>query len=811
MGGGQSNVPIRPSSPAIIADPVQKIITALKQAKPLRGAQEAMYSKARGQKFAKMMGSRGRVSGEKGFYAELGSLKGELPKAQFESLRGSIKQTDIDSLFNKINDSNIGDWEKITAKTGLSKILGQEGGSVPTKNELSLLDEVYGKEFTQALLDKRPLLEKFMSLASDVLNVPRSLMASFDFSAPLRQGVFLVGKPKQWIPAFKGMFKSFVSEKAFQASMEEIASRPSYKLMREHRLALTKPSSALAKGEEVFMSNLAEKIPGIGTVVRASERAYSGFLNKLRADVFDEFVKRGKDLDILDDKTFLQSSADFVNAATGRGKLPSSLEGSAKALNGVFFSPRLMASRLSLLNPVSYIKMHPEVRKQALKSLFTFAGTGMTVLTLAELAGAEVGKDPRSSDFGKIKIGNTRFDIWGGFQQYIKAASQIISGKLISSTTGKEYTLGEGYKPITRLDIAAKFFESKEAPIASFITSLLRGENAIGDKFDLPVELVNRVTPMLIQDIYDLQKEWGPKGVLMGMPGMFGVGSQTYGKQIPTVDTTPSGKPTIRLQSVPGLAEDVVNKFRNKSVSNIPESQWQGIIDTKKLENEKSLEKEKLKISSGTAKVGDSYLYVDNGDVKEINLSKVLSLPSATSYQKVIKQKEAFNLVDDILDNLPNNQQKEALNKLGIKPADANYYNLARRENDVKYAYVMENVEKTPDPIKYLIGLRKSVNGKQVLTSGVIDQLYEDGYISKEQVKYLKAVRYNEKTGKMEIDRDYKASGSAKKTVSDAQMLSAYKKALKAAYAPVKTSKVNILNYIKPLKRRRYKIATKLV
>lgn len=638
-GVGQAETQVSSSEPII--DPVAKIINALKEAKPTRGQQEALYSKARGQKFARMMSARSRVGGEKGFYAELGSLKGELPKVQFETLRNSLKQSDIDTLFNRVKEANIGDWEKVTAQTGLSKILGAEGGVVPTKGEISLLDEVFGKEFTTALLEKRSLMEKLMATLGDVLNVPRSLMASVDLSAPMRQGIFLVGHPKQWSSAFGGMFKSFGSEKAYQGILDEIASRPTYKLMRENRLAITKPNSALAGGEEAFMSNLAERIPGVGKLIKGSDRAYSAFLNKLRADVFDDLVKKGKDLNLGDDKEFLTSVTSFVNAATGRGNLPKFLEGSSQALNGVFFSPRLMASRLNLLNPAYYAKLHPTVRKEALKSLLTFAGTGITALSLASLAGAEVGTDPRSSDFGKIKIGNTRYDIWGGFQQYIKLASQLITGKLISSTTGKEYTLGEGYKPLTRAGIVAKFFQSKESPIASFVMSMLEGTNAIGDKFSLPEETIGRLMPMMIQDMYDLQKEWGPKGILMGIPGIFGVGSQTYGKQIPTQETTPAGKQTIKLKGITGLPEDIMMKIKGTSPSNIPQDQWKSIVDTKTQESQNAVLKDKVKQDAikGNLQPQGSYIpLVIDGEVKIIDTSFQPEAPELTGNTELDKK-----------------------------------------------------------------------------------------------------------------------------------------------------------------------------
>lgn len=548
------------SSSTDIIDPIEKITNALKVAKPLEQEQGKIYSQIRSRQAGALSGIGGQMGGESAYYKKLGQLKGEMPKVQFESIRKSVTQDDINEIFNRVEKSNLSVFEKVSAQGALTKLLGAQGGSVPTRSELTLLNEVFPPEFIQAVLDNRSGFQKALSLAEGFLNLPRAVMATADLSAPLRQGIFLVGRPKQWIPAFKNMFKYALNENAYKNLADDIKMRPNAKLYREANLAITDNSPVLGNREELFMSNLTEKIPVFGKIAGGSNRAYSGFLNKLRVDVFDDLVSKARQQGIEVDGKVLQDIGSFVNAATGRGSLPKFIEKSAPALNAVFFSPRLMASRINLLNPAYYAKLDPFVRKEALKSLFTFGATAGTVLGLAKLAGADVNVDPRNADFGKIKVGNTRYDVLGGFQQYIRLAAQLISGQIVSSTTGKVITLGEGYKPLTRKDILLRFFENKTSPVASFAIAMATGTNSLGDKFNLPSEVINRFIPMVAQDVYDLVKEWGPAGALMAIPGIFGAGSQTYGGQELVKGKNQLGEETSQLRSTRGLNEVISDK-----------------------------------------------------------------------------------------------------------------------------------------------------------------------------------------------------------------------------------------------------------
>lgn len=473
----------------------------------------------------------------------------ELTQARKESLLKSIfterAVTKDRGFVQKIVEmSNLGAFDKlqfreaVATKLGIPVLTDDVTKQIIKQAEvLQGLEKGYEKfKETQKLLkiisDQIPMTKA--ELTGEILNIPRTIMSSIDLSFGLRQGLFAAPSfRKEFGGAFKKQFGMFAKEKYYEEVMDTIIKNPLFDKAQKAGVALTDLGAPLAQREEAYMSSFAERIPVLGKGIRMSARAYTGMANKLRMDMFTSMVqdaeRLGKDIS---DPLLMKNIATFVNAATGRGGL-GALEKAAPILNGIFFSPRLMASRLKILtdfvNPLYYKNTDPFVIKQELKSLLTFAASITSVLTLAKAAGAEVGTDWRSADFGKIKINDTRIDVMGGFQQYIRMAGQLTTGEYISSTTGKLTTLGEGYKPLTRFDILLRQLENKEAPVASFITDILRQQDYQGKPIKVQKEILDRLTPMVVGAFVDLAKE-DPELLPLGLMGVFGIGMQTYGK-----------------------------------------------------------------------------------------------------------------------------------------------------------------------------------------------------------------------------------------------------------------------------------------
>lgn len=447
----------------------------------------------------------------------------ESGKTPAKSERQKIEQSQqVSELKNKIKEFN--------------KTYVLEGKIYKSELERNAIKEKFDVEQEKIRLKNRPLSEKITDTFVDVVNIPKSLIASADMSAPLRQGLILsVRNPLTASKASIEMFKQAFSEQKASEWLHELKASKGYKVMKDSDLYLSEPTTKLTAKEEQFISNISHKIPVWGKIVKGSERAYTGYLNKLRVDVFSQFhdnlVYAGIKGDQL--KKELKSFAEFVNNASGRGNLGKA-EAVAPLLNAVFFSPRYVKSRFNLINPVNYVKMEPKTRIEALKSMGSFIGVGMTVLALAKAGGAKVEEDPRSSDFGKIRIGNLRFDIWAGEQQLVRLFAQLLTNKA-KPIGGKVKELGKGYKADTRVDVAEKFIRGKLSPSASatvdYMSASKSGEfkNIVGEQVGIGQEALNLAIPLWTSDLDKIYKKEGlGTAVGAGAASFFGVGTQYY-------------------------------------------------------------------------------------------------------------------------------------------------------------------------------------------------------------------------------------------------------------------------------------------
>ena len=321
------------------------------------------------------------------------------------------------------------------------------------------------------------------------------------------------------------MVRAFGSEKFAQAADDAIRLHPRFLEADNANLYMARLQGIgadLSQREEAFMSRWADRIG----VVRASNRAYMTYLNKLRFDTFDHVLKNWEQAGKKFSQEEVEGLADFINKATGRGSLDllgKNLEGAAPFMNAAFFSPRFVLSRVQA--PLAMITSRGAARKEAVGSMVGFVGTGLGILSMAKMAGADVELDPRSSDFGKVRIGPVRYDFWAGEQPMARYVTQMIMGQRKAISTGE-------IQDASRKDISERFLRSKLAPVPSLVWDYWKKENFLGEavSFDagLEEEALRTITPIFAQDIYDAVQEEGLIGGVKVLPSGLGVGTNTF-------------------------------------------------------------------------------------------------------------------------------------------------------------------------------------------------------------------------------------------------------------------------------------------
>lgn len=337
---------------------------------------------------------------------------------------------------------------------------------------------------------------------SKLAGLSKSLTATLDNSAIFRQGwKTLWTNPRLWQKNARKTFIDIAKQLGGKDTLKEvqadIVSRPNYRKYEKMKLAI-------GNVEEEFPSSLPEKIPGLGRVYKASEGAYTGFLYRQRADVADKLLEIAEKSGVnINDKDELLAIGKMINSLTGRGHLGRFENGEAPAVfNNIFFSIRFLKSNIDTLtaHTLPGSKVTPFVRKQAAINILKIASGTAAILTIVNaLRPGSVEWDPRSSDFGKIKVGSTKFDVTGGMGSIAVLAAQLIKNQQKSSGTGIVNDLGTDLGQQNRTDVVFNFFTNKFSPAAAAVRDFAKGEDFDGNKPTIASTAKNLFVPLPIK------------------------------------------------------------------------------------------------------------------------------------------------------------------------------------------------------------------------------------------------------------------------------------------------------------------------
>ncbi|MFH1184711.1 MAG: hypothetical protein V1755_06685 [Chloroflexota bacterium] len=400
----------------------------------------------------------------------------------------------------------------------------------------------------------RTRLEIAASVIPALMDTWRAIVASYDIGHLGRQAkVSLASHPIALRGALPVALKALASKRGAFNLQREIDNDPLVKSgkAKEWGLDLTTTEGPYARQEEPYAgSQLAERhIPGIG----ASQRTYVVGLNWIRLHHLKLMVEGfGGAEGITDAMGKLLSN--YVNVATGRGHaLPFKTKGgdfdtSAKVVGRVFFSARYWLSRLQLSTgqPLWWGITSKEGRgpgtwavRRKIAAEYARYMRGMAgYLGLVYLAASmwpsddeknrpRISWDPRSSDFGKIRMGNTRIDIFAGMTQLPVLLARLRTGKVKPPDEKAEKL--SGYQ---KQMLIARYFRGKLAPAPGTAIDLLIGEGYNGDPITPSNFLRENVAPMnVVQVAEGIEDQGWLKGSALGLLMTLGEGGSTYEKR----------------------------------------------------------------------------------------------------------------------------------------------------------------------------------------------------------------------------------------------------------------------------------------
>lgn len=350
---------------------------------------------------------------------------------------------------------------------------------------------------------KRPLPFQMAIDFVHILSESKAIVGSLDLSSMFRQGGQLTfAHPLLFVKNFKKTIEAFKSDDAAVKMMGEILSRPNAKYYKDAGIDFTDWGDGAMSADDRFelYNNAGEgrklldfyhkvvKSRYIKMGVNASERAFAMYLNLMRADAFDQIVRNSPFGDASKmNRSQLKALGNFINIASQRGSIEkgSNLGKAINWMNYFLWSPRNLISRFQFLyntvklaTPGANPYGDKTLRGLFAKELVRYIAGVATTITFAKLMSDllkgddeppdEIEFDPRSSQFLRVKFGNTRVEFLSGLAQILTFSSRWFTGKNKNSRGQlRDTNFAEAF---------GKFVRTKLSPGASFFWDYSTGE-----------------------------------------------------------------------------------------------------------------------------------------------------------------------------------------------------------------------------------------------------------------------------------------------------------------------------------------------
>lgn len=336
------------------------------------------------------------------------------------------------------------------------------------------------------------ILERVLQVAGNI----KSVKASFDVSF-LRQlqTTALAGQKTSFLDAMKSGYKIFFGKEGWADTlMADLLSRPNALAGRYSQFGVEVGIKEEAFPES-WVSQMIDKT-GMINLFRRSEEAFNVSIQTARADLFDNMWENTKgDVKLLRD----QDVGKVINQLTGRGSIPLLTPTDPKTqriINNLLFAPKWLASRIQLLTDARFALMSGNkvtidgktvLTPQGLRAkaaifniiLIAFVAAGRKYLWGDEFEqDTDIGTalDPRSSDFGKVIIGRTRFDLTAGTASLITLTARL--------ATQESKTAKGKVRPMKSSDILFNFLSGKSSPGIQLATNIQHAIRTGGEFVD---------------------------------------------------------------------------------------------------------------------------------------------------------------------------------------------------------------------------------------------------------------------------------------------------------------------------------------